>query len=107
MSKYNTEAPKTIDTETMRWVLSVLLDTASRRDTSDAAECIEGAIYSIAVDCEEPWQRDILEKLAIEADDLAGKLPSGEDALNAYINTREALQDMIDDLDQFSENQSK
>lgn len=107
MSDFNLQRPENIDTDTLRWAVNLILDAASRQDVNDGAKAVAAGVSNMFSSVIEPWHETLLEQLLTDAETLADKLPSGEDALNAYINTRETLQEMIDDLDQFDQNQSK
>ena len=100
MFKPMVKKPKYVDSETLQWVFSMLVDHMQRQDISEPASVIASVANEAYGQELEPWDVDFLSKVEDEGSRLEKVLPSGGDALDAYCLARECLQNVLEDLDE-------
>lgn len=96
----NLNKPDTLDTATMEWIFSLLIEHARRQDVGEPADVIGNVANEIYAQIEEPWQKQFLFDVEDTAQNLSNVLPSGGDALDSYCEARASLVDLLDTLDE-------
>lgn len=100
MFKPEVKRPDMIDSKTLQWIFSLLIDHAQRQDVSEPASLIASVANEIyGGDCE-PWDVEFLAQVEDEGLRLEKVLPSGGDALDAYCLVREIMENALEDLDE-------